>query len=57
MRKKVIMDKWTVIIMLGLMTVFFTPITIDAYQSKQCRIEAIKAGVSADQINTACGVK
>jgi hypothetical protein len=51
------MDKWVSILLMVLATAFLAPISIDFYESKQCRIEAIKAGVEADKINTACGVK
>ena len=51
------MDKWAMIFLMVLVAALFSPIVIDSYQSKQCRIEAIKAGVEADKINMACGVK
>ena len=51
------MDKWTAIFLVGFCVAMFTPLGIMEYNKSQCRIEAIKAGVEADKINTACGVK
>lgn len=51
------MDKWIVICIVGVMGVLFAPMMITEHGKYQCRIEAIKAGVEADKINTACGVK
>lgn len=50
------MDKWSAIFLMVLVSGLFSPIAIDTYQGKQCRIEAIKAGVEADKINQACGI-
>lgn len=51
------MDKWIVILVVGIAAVMFSPLGIVEYSKYQCRIEAIKAGVNADKINTACGIK
>jgi hypothetical protein len=50
-------DKWIVILIFGVVFLLFAPVGCMEYQKHQCRIEAIKAGVEADKINTACGVK
>jgi hypothetical protein len=49
--------KWIAIMMVGVVFTMFTPLCIMEYSKYQCRIEAIKAGVEADKINTACGLK
>ena len=49
--------KWMVILGISVLTIMFSPIMVGEYQKSQCRIEAIKAGVEADKINLACGVK
>lgn len=49
--------KWIVILVLGVIVIMFAPLIISDYQKNTCRIEAIKAGVEADKVNTACGVK
>ena len=51
------MDKWAAIFLMVLVTAMFSPMLVDTYQSKQCRIEAIKAGVEVDKINSVCGAK
>ena len=51
------MDKWTTIMLVAFCVAMFSPVAIHEYTVSQCRIEAIKAGVEADKINTACGVK
>lgn len=46
--------------MIGMAIVFGTMsvgMGIEQYANNQCRIEAIKAGVEADKIKTACGIK
>ena len=50
-------DKWIVILIFGVVFILFAPISCMEHQKANCRIEAIKAGVEADKINTACGVK
>jgi hypothetical protein len=51
------MDKWIAICVVGVIGAMFAPLGIIEYSRANCRIEAIKAGVDADKINTACGVK
>ena len=51
------MDKWIAICVIGVIGTLFAPIGVTEYSKYQCRIEAIKAGVEADKINMACGVK
>ena len=51
------MDKWASIMIAVVFTAMFTPLAVEKYGESQCRIEAIKAGVEADKINQACGVK
>jgi hypothetical protein len=50
-------DKWIVTLVLGFILVSLSPLAIMEYGKSNCRIEAIKAGVEADKINVACGVK
>ena len=49
--------KLMVLLVFALIVVPFAGFGINEFQVKQCRIEAIKAGVEADKINMACGVK
>ena len=49
--------KWLAIMAIGVSIGMFTPLAITEYSKAQCRIEAIKAGVEADKINMACGIK
>ena len=51
------MDKWIAICAIGIVAAMFAPVGIMEYSKSQCRIEAIRAGVEADKINTACGIK
>jgi hypothetical protein len=51
------MDKWVAILCISVAVAMFAPLSIIEYSKSQCRIEAIKAGVEADKINMACGVK
>ena len=51
------MDKWVCIMCISIAVAMFAPLGIVEYSKSQCRIEAIKAGVDADKINMACGVK
>lgn len=51
------MDKWLTIMIIGVTAAMFAPLGVMEYSKYQCRIEAIKAGVEADKINMACGVK
>ena len=50
-------DRGWAILILVFMTLLFSPVIIGEYSKSQCRIEAIKAGVEADKINQACGIK
>ena len=50
-------DKWIVVLIVGSISVLFAPLGILEYSKYQCRIEAIKAGVDAEKITTACGQK
>lgn len=49
--------KWAAIAMAVIFGMAFAGMGIDQYNKSQCRIEAIKAGVEADKIDRACGVK
>ena len=49
--------KWFMIAIAVIFGMMFAGMGIDQYSKSQCRIEAIKAGVEADKINQACGVK
>lgn len=49
--------KWIAICAIGVASAMFAPLSITEYGKTQCRIEAIKAGVEADKINKACGIK
>ena len=51
------MDKWSAIMLVAFCTAMFSPVVVSEYSKSQCRIEAIKAGVEADKINLACGIK
>ena len=51
------MDKWFAILVGVIAIAMFSPIVISEHGKTQCRIEAIKAGVESDKINTACGIK
>lgn len=51
------MDKWMSIMLAVVFSAMFTPLAVEKYGESQCRIEAIKAGVEADKIKTACGIK
>ena len=51
------MDKWLAIFLVGFSFAMFAPLGCSEYSKTQCRIEAIKAGVDADKINMACGIK
>lgn len=50
-------DKWIAMIIICCVVGMFAPLGIMEYSKYQCRIEAIKASVEADKINTACGIK
>jgi hypothetical protein len=50
-------SKWIAIMAIGITMGMFAPLGVTEYSKYQCRIEAIKAGVEADKINLACGIK
>ena len=50
-------DRDWAILAVVIVTLLFSPLIIGEYSKGQCRIEAIKAGVEADKIKTACGIK
>jgi hypothetical protein len=49
--------KWIMVGFAAMAFALFGGLAVMDYSKYQCRIEAIKAGVEADKINTACGVK
>lgn len=49
--------KWIAICAIGVTAFMFAPLMVTEYQQNQCRIEAIKANVPADDVNRACGIK
>ena len=48
-------DKWIVICVVGFATAMFAPLMIMEYNKAQCRTEAIKAQMPADDITKVCG--
>ncbi len=50
-------DKWIVICIIAVSVAMFAPLMIMEYSNGNCRLEAIRAGVEADKIKTACGIK
>ena len=49
--------KWFLIIMIVLIGAPLLGMGYEQHSQNECRIEAIKAGLDADKIITACGVK
>ena len=49
--------KWVLLLSAVFIGAPMVGLALTDYQHSQCRIEAIKAGVEADKINVACGVK
>jgi len=49
--------KWVLLLTILFIGAPMAGLALSDYQHSQCRIEAIKAGVEADKINAACGVK
>jgi len=47
--------KWIAVLAVGVATAMFAPLTIMEYSKSQCRIEAIKAHMPADDITKVCG--
>ena len=50
-------DRGYAVLLFLLFALAFAPMLMGEYGKGQCRIEAIKAGVEADKINQACGIK
>ena len=50
-------DNWIGVLLIAFVLAMFSPLVVMEYNSNQCRIEAIKAGVEADKIKTACGIR
>lgn len=50
------MDKWFAIVLAVFVIGMFSPVIVSEHSKSQCRIEAIKAGIDADKIATACGL-
>jgi len=48
------MDKWLSICLIGLVVGMFSPIFVSEYTKGQCKIEAIKAQMSTDDILKLC---
>lgn len=48
-------DKWIVILVVGFVTMMFAPLGYMEYSKSQCRLEAIKATMPADDILKVCG--
>ena len=49
--------KWFLIIMVVLVGAPLLGMGYEQHSQNQCRIEAIRAGVDADKINSVCGIK
>ena len=48
------MDKWVAILLIGLVIGMFSPIIVSEHTKGECKIEAIKAGMPADEIIKLC---
>lgn len=48
------MDKWMCILLVGIVFGMFSPVVMMEYGKKECRIEAIKAQMPADEIIKLC---
>lgn len=48
------MDKWMCILLIGLVVGMFSPVIVSEHTKGQCKIEAIKAGMPADEIIKLC---
>jgi len=48
------MDKWVAILLIGLVVGMFSPIIVSEHTKGECKIEAIKAGMPADEIIKLC---
>jgi hypothetical protein len=49
------MDKWFTILMIAFIVGMFSPVIVSEYGKKECRIEAIKVQMPADDIIKLCG--
>ena len=48
------MDKWVAILFMALIVGMFSPIVVNEYSKSVCKVEAIKAGMNADDILKLC---
>jgi hypothetical protein len=48
------MDKWFAILLIGIVFGMFSPVIVSEHTKGQCKVEAIKAGMSADDILKLC---
>jgi hypothetical protein len=48
------MDKWLAILLIGLVCGMFSPVIVSEHAKSQCKIEAIKANMPADDIVKLC---
>jgi uncharacterized membrane protein YeaQ/YmgE (transglycosylase-associated protein family) len=48
------MDKWIAIMIVGVIVGMFAPLMVMEYEKGNCRIEAIRAGMPADDILKLC---
>lgn len=48
------MDKWLAILLIGMVFGMFSPVIVSEHGKKECRIEAIKAHMPADDIQKLC---
>jgi hypothetical protein len=46
--------KWYAIVMMAIISIPMAGLALKEYQTSQCRIEAIKAGMEADKIAQVC---
>lgn len=48
------MDKWVAMLFMALVVGMFSPVVVSEYSKSTCKVEAIKAGMSADDILKLC---
>ena len=48
------MDKWVAILLMAFIVGVFSPVVVNEYSKSVCKVEAIKAGMSADDILKLC---
>lgn len=48
------MDKWATIFLIVLVVGMFSPVVVNEHSKSVCKVEAIKAGMSADDILKLC---